>query len=68
VLNLLPLQLRWNPSGLEAARRIAADALSQATTDGWEPASLREPCRLVEGKAITGPIVRSAVLRLERVA
>jgi hypothetical protein len=68
VVNLLPYQLRWNPAGLENARRIAADALSQATTEGWEPASLGEPCCLVEGKTITGPIVRSAVLRLERVA
>ena len=68
VVNLLPYQLRWNPTGLESARRIAADALGEATSDGWEPASLGEPYRLVEGKTITGPIVRSAVLRLERVA
>ena len=68
VVNLLPFQLRWSPDGLEAAREIAADALRQATTDGWEPASIGDPCRLVEGKTITGPIVRSAVLTLERVA
>jgi serine/threonine protein kinase len=68
VLNLLPFNLRWTPAGLEAARRIAADALGQATTEGWEPASIGEPCRLIEGKAITGSIIRSAVLRLERVA
>jgi serine/threonine protein kinase len=68
VVNLLPFQLRWTPAGLEAARGIAADALRQATTNGWEPASIGEPCRLIEGKTITGPIVRSAVLSLERVA
>ena len=68
VVNLLPFNLRWNPAGLEAARKAAADALRQATSDGWEPASIGEPFRLVEGRTITGPIVRSAVLSLERVA
>ena len=68
VVNLLPFQLRWTPDGLEAARGIAADALRQATANGWEPASIGEPCRLIEGKTILGPIVRSAVLSLERVA
>jgi serine/threonine-protein kinase len=68
IVNLLPRQLRWTPDGLETARRIAAEAMREATTEGWEPASIGEPYRLVEGKTITGSIVRSAVLRLERVA
>jgi len=68
VVNLLPYRLRWDPPGLAAARKLAADALSQATTDGWEPASIGEPLRLVEGRTIAGSVVRSAVLTLERVA
>jgi serine/threonine protein kinase len=68
VLNLLPRNLRWTPAGLAEARQLAGEALQQATTDGWEPASIGEPCRLEPGKTITGSIVRSAVLRLERVA
>jgi hypothetical protein len=68
VLNLLPRNLRWTPAGLAAARQAAGEALQQATADGWEPASIGEPYRLEEGRTITGAIVRSAVLRLERVA
>ena len=67
VVNLLPYKIRWDPTGLQAARRLATDALNQAATDGWEPASIGEPFRLVEGRSITGSVVRSAVLTLERV-
>jgi serine/threonine protein kinase len=66
VVNLLPQNIRWSPTGLELARRLAADALREATVDGWEPASIGEPYRLVEGRTISGPIVESAVLNLER--
>jgi hypothetical protein len=66
VVNLLPENIRWTPDGLQLARRIAADAMRQATGDGWEPASIGEPYRLVEGRTITGPIVESIVLKLER--
>ncbi|HEY3063540.1 MAG TPA: protein kinase [Chloroflexota bacterium] len=68
VVNLLPYRLRWDPSGLAAARKLAAEALRQATGDGWEPASIGEPLKLVEGRTIAGSVVRSAVLTLERVA
>jgi hypothetical protein len=68
VVNLLPYRIRWDPPGLALARRLAAEALREASVDGWEPASIGEPYRLVEGRTITGPIVESAVLSLERLA
>ena len=68
VVNLLPYRIRWDPVGLAAARRLAIEALQEASVDGWEPASIGEPYRLVEGRSITGSIVESAVLTLERVA
>ena len=68
VLNLLPQSIRWTPDGLQLARYLASQALREVAIDGWEPASLGEPYRLVEGKTIAGPVVESAVLRLERVA
>jgi len=68
VLNLLPYRFRWDPTGLSAAREMAGAALRDATVDGWEPASIGEPCRLVAGRTINGAIVRSAILSLERVA
>jgi eukaryotic-like serine/threonine-protein kinase len=68
VLNLLPYRLRWDPSGLAVARRLATEALLEASRDGWEPASIGEPYRLVEGRTITGAIVEGAILSLEQVA
>jgi hypothetical protein len=68
VVNLLPQNIRWSPDGLQYARRLAADALREATVDGWEPASIGEPVRLVEGKTIGGSVVESVVLKLERLA
>jgi serine/threonine protein kinase len=68
ILNLLPQSIRWSPDGLQKARRLAAQALREATTEGWEPASIGEPYRLVEGRTISGSVVESAVLKLERIA
>jgi hypothetical protein len=68
VVNLLPQSIRWSPDGLQLARHLAAQALRDATVDGWEPASIGEPYRLVEGKTISGSVVESAILKLERVA
>jgi serine/threonine protein kinase len=68
VVNLLPQSIRWSPDGLQLARRLAAEALREATIDGWEPASIGAPFRLVEGRTISGPIVESAILKLERYA
>ncbi len=68
VVNLLPQSIRWTPDGLQLARRLAAEALRDATVDGWEPASIGEPFRLVEGRTIAGSVVESAVLKLERIA
>jgi serine/threonine protein kinase len=68
VVNLLPQSIRWTPDGLQLARRLAAQALREATADGWEPASIGEPYRLVEGRSIGGSVVESAVLKLERIA
>jgi serine/threonine protein kinase len=67
VVNLLPKNIRWTSEGLQLARRLASDALRDATSDGWEPASIGEPYRLVEGKTINGSIVESAILKLERI-
>jgi serine/threonine protein kinase len=67
VLNLLPYRIRWSPTGLTSARTLAQQALQEATRDGWEPASIGEPCRLVEGRTIGGSVVQSAILTLERV-
>jgi serine/threonine protein kinase len=68
VVNLLPQSIRWSPEGLQEARRLAAQALREATTEGWEPASIGEPYRLVEGRSIGGSVVESAVIKLERIA
>jgi serine/threonine protein kinase len=68
VMNLLPQSIRWSPDGLQLARRLAAQALREATIDGWEPASIGAPFKLVEGRTISGPIVESAILKLERFA
>jgi eukaryotic-like serine/threonine-protein kinase len=67
VVNLLPQNIRWTSEGLQLARQLAAEALREATTEGWEPASIGEPYRLVEGKTINGSIVESAILKLERI-
>jgi serine/threonine protein kinase len=68
VVNLLPRSIRWTPDGLQLARILAAQALHHATVNGWEPASIGEPFRLVEGRTISGSVVESAVLKLERIA
>jgi serine/threonine protein kinase len=68
VVNLLPRSIRWNPEGLQHARRLATQALREATAEGWEPASIGEPYRLVEGRTIAGSVVESAILKLERIA
>ena len=68
IVNLLPQSIRWSPEGLQLARRLAAKALRDATIEGWEPASIGEPYRLVEGRTISGSVVESAVLKLERIA
>ncbi len=68
VVNLLPQNIRWTPDGLQLARFLAAQALREATVDGWEPASIGEPFRLIEGKSISGSVVEAALLKLERVA
>ncbi|HEV7666795.1 MAG TPA: protein kinase [Chloroflexota bacterium] len=66
VVNLLAENIRWTPDGLSLARRIAADALRDAAVDGWEPASIGEPFRLIEGRTIAGSVVEGVVLTLER--
>jgi serine/threonine protein kinase len=66
VVNLLPRNIRWSPDGLQLARHLAHEALREATVDGWEPASIGEPFRLVEGKTIAGSVVESIVLSLQR--
>jgi serine/threonine protein kinase len=68
VVNLVPQSIRWSPDGLQLARLLAAQALREATIDGWEPASIGAPVQLVEGRTISGPIVESAILKLERFA
>jgi serine/threonine protein kinase len=68
VVNLLSQSIRWSPDGLQLARHLAAQALRDATVDGWQPASIGAPYRLVEGKTISGSVVESAILKLERVA
>ena len=68
VVNLLPQSIRWSPDGLQLARQLAAQALRDATVDGWEPASIGDPYRLIEGRSISGSVVESAVLKLERMA
>ena len=67
VVNLLPQNIRWTSAGLQLARNLALLAMREETTDGWEPASIGEPYRLIEGKTINGSIVESAILTLERI-
>jgi serine/threonine protein kinase len=67
VVNLLPQGIRWNPEGLQQARRLSTEALRQATVDGWEPTSIGKPYQLVEGRTISGSVVESAILTLERI-
>jgi serine/threonine protein kinase len=66
IVNLVPQGIRWNPEGLQQARRLSAEALRQATVDGWEPTSIGKPYQLVEGRTISGSIVESTILTLER--
>jgi hypothetical protein len=66
IVSLLPQGIRWTPDGLQLARRLAGEALREATRDGWEPASIGEPFRLIEGRTIGGSVVESAILSLER--
>ena len=66
IVNLLPQGIRWTPEGLQKARRLSADALRQATIDGWEPTSIGKPYQLVEGRTISGSVVESTILTLER--
>jgi predicted Ser/Thr protein kinase len=66
IVNLLPQGIRWNPEGLQHARRLSAEALRQATVDGWEPTSIGKPYQLVEGRTISGSVVESTILTLER--
>jgi serine/threonine protein kinase len=66
IVNLLPQSIRWNPAGLQHARRLSAAALVQATVDGWEPTSIGKPYHLIEGRTISGSVVESTVLNLER--
>jgi len=47
---------------------MAMQALRDATVDGWEPASIGVPYRLIEGKTISGSVVESAVVKRERFA
>jgi serine/threonine-protein kinase len=67
VVNLLPQGIRWTPEGLTHARRLSAEALRRATVDGWEPTSIGKPYQLVEGRTISGPVVESTILTLERI-
>jgi hypothetical protein len=62
----LPQGIRWNPEGLQHARRLSAEALRRATVDGWEPTSIGKPYQLVEGRTISGSVVESTILTLER--
>jgi len=66
VVNLLPQGIRWNPDGLQQARRLSAEALVQATVDGWGPTSIGKPYHLIEGRTISGSVVESTILTLER--
>ena len=65
-LNLLPHRLRWDSAGLADARQRALVALDTASVDGWEPASIGDPIRLLEGRTIGGRVVRGAILNLQR--
>ena len=66
IVNLLPQGIRWTPEGLQQARRFSAEALRQAAVDGWEPTSIGKPYQLVEGRTISGSVVESTILTLER--
>lgn len=66
VVQMLQHNIRWTSEGLQLARHHARDALRQATIDGWEPASIGDPYRIVEGRSIAGSVVESVVLNLER--
>jgi len=66
VVNRLPQGIRWNPDGLQQARRLSAEALVQATVDGWGPTSIGKPYHLIEGRTISGSVVESTILTLER--
>lgn len=68
LVNLLPYRIRWDAAGLATARGLAAAALREACVDGWTPASIGEPYRLIEGRTIGGPVVESAIVCLERLA
>ncbi len=65
-INLLPYNLRWDPSGLDAARRLALEAVYPLVAEGWELLTPVEGAGVfVQGRSVAGPVVQSAVLTLQ---
>ncbi len=66
-INLLPYGLRWDPPGLERARQLAWHAVQPLLAEGWE---LLTPVQgagvLVQGRSVAGPVVRAAIVALQR--
>jgi serine/threonine protein kinase len=68
-VNLLPYNFRWDPTGLERARQVAQNALMRLAGEGWELAvPLDAAGTFVQGRTVSGPVVQSAVLKLQRIA
>jgi serine/threonine-protein kinase len=66
-VNLLPYNLRWDPTGLERARQLAQNAVDRLAGQGWELViPLDAAGTFVQGRSVSGPIVQSAVLKLKR--
>ena len=68
-VNLLPYNLRWDPSGLDRARALARASAEQLLAEGWElVAGVDESGTFVQGRTLAGPIVQSALLVVQRAA
>lgn len=66
-LNLLPHNCRWDPPGLDRARKIAQQQVNQYLAQGWELVTpLEASGTFVQGRTAAGPVVQSAIITLQR--
>ena len=66
-VNLLPYNFRWDPTGLERARHVAQNTVDRLAGEGWELViPLDAAGTFVQGRSVSGPVVQSAVLKLQR--
>jgi serine/threonine-protein kinase len=66
-VNLLPYNFGWDPTGLEKARRVTHQTVTQLAADGWELVTPLEAAgTFIQGRTARGPVVQGAILTLQR--